>query len=408
MFTALRKRLSISYPHQFWLLFWGVLINRASVSMLWPFLTIYMYQKLGVPLTTVTLLLTVRAISSIASTALVSPMMDRFGRKRAMVFSLIGSAAIFVGMAAADELALWAILLALHGAVLPIFNIGVNTMVADLVGPEKRAPAYALIRMISNTGIAIGPVAGGFLALISFELIFLITAVIYVFLSVLVMILIRETMPKIKNEDKTTGSDTGYSFMLRDHFFLAFMAAYLVSLMAYTQIFSLLPVYTVENFGLAENQYSLLITVNASMVVFFQYGVTKITVRYPNQPVIIFGAFFYFAGMVSIILGSTLLHFIISMAIVTMGELIINPTATTLVADRAPENMRARYMGVFSLGYPVSSGVGPVIGGLLNDTIAPVAIWYGASVMAFTAIIGFVVIWRLSEKRKRAFAPTGD
>ncbi len=382
------------YPYQFWLLFWGVLINRASVSMLWPFLTIYMYQKLGVPLTTVTLLLTVRAIAGIISTTIVGSVMDRFGRKRAMVFSLIASAGVFIGMAVADTLQAWVVLLALHGMVLPIFNIGVNTMVADLVESGQRAPAYALIRMISNTGIAVGPVVGGALALISFELIFLITAVVYVVLSVLVSVLIHETLPKQKRKRDEPAENSGYGFILRDRFFLGFCAAYFLVLMGYTQAFSLLPVYVSENFGLLSNEYSLLITVNAGMVVFFQYAITHFTVRYRAQPVILIGAVIYAVGLFSVALGFRLPHFMLSMAIITLGELIINPTATTLVADRAPTTMRARYLGIFSLGYPVASGIGPVIGGYLNDTVAPVAIWYGAGIMAIVGVFGFMLVAR--------------
>src|SRR5262245_12825695 len=85
-----RKVGDYRYPKQFWLLFVGVFISRISSSMMWPFMTIYMYRTLNVPLTTVTLLLTVRAIFSIVSTTIVSPIMDTVGRKGAMLFGLLG------------------------------------------------------------------------------------------------------------------------------------------------------------------------------------------------------------------------------------------------------------------------------------------------------------------------------
>ncbi len=37
------------YPHQFWFLFWGMLINAAGTSMIWPFLTIFLRQQLALP-----------------------------------------------------------------------------------------------------------------------------------------------------------------------------------------------------------------------------------------------------------------------------------------------------------------------------------------------------------------------
>jgi hypothetical protein len=54
-----RLRLTTAdYPRQFWVILGGMLINSTGGSMVWPFLTIYLRQRLAIPLTTVTLLLT--------------------------------------------------------------------------------------------------------------------------------------------------------------------------------------------------------------------------------------------------------------------------------------------------------------------------------------------------------------
>ncbi len=39
------RQATAGYPRQFWLLFWGMPINAAGGSMIWPFLTIYMRQQ---------------------------------------------------------------------------------------------------------------------------------------------------------------------------------------------------------------------------------------------------------------------------------------------------------------------------------------------------------------------------
>jgi MFS family permease len=365
--------------------------------MLWPFLTIYMYDKLQIPLSTITLLLSIRAIFSVLSTTLVTPYMDRIGRKGMMVFSLIGASIVFIGMAIANSLPLWIVLISLQGTVLPIFGIGVNAMTADLVGSERRAPAYALIRAVTNAGIAIGPVIGGLLAVISFELTFLTTGIAGLVIAVLIFMMLPETNPHRANPDEKRLFAGGYGHILSDRYFLIFIAAIFLNAMAYSHMFSLLPVYASENFGLIQSEYSLVFTVNAVIVVLFQYQMTHFTNRFRPFPVIAVGAVFYVLGTLSVASGSTLQHFMLSMAIVTIGELIINPTAITLVANIAPENMRARYMGIFSLGYPIGSGLGPVVGGLLNDMVAPVAMWYGAAAMAFFSVIVFLIlakIWR--------------
>lgn len=384
-----------AYPREFWLLFWGVFINSISSSMIWPFLTIYIYDRLQIPLATIAILLSIRSIFSVISTAVVSPLMDRVGRKGMMVFSMTAGGLVFVGMSFADSLPIWLILIALQGTVLPIFNIGVNAMTADLVTTERRAPAYALIRAISNAGIAIGPVIGGYLAAISFEITFLTTGISAMLIAILIFALLTETNPHNAKSDEKRLPAGGYGYILRDHFFLLFITATFLSSMAYSHMFALLPLYASENFGLSESEYSLIFSVNALIVVLFQYNITHWLRRFRPLPTIAFGAIFYVIGILSVAFGSNLNHFLLSMSFASIGELIISPTATTLVANIAPDNMRARYLGIYSLGYPIGSGFGPVVGGLLNDLVAPVAMWYGGSFMALLSGLLILLLSRV-------------
>jgi MFS family permease len=400
-----RKVGDYRYPTQFWLLFGGVFINRISSSMMWPFMTIYMYQILKVPLTTVTLLLTVRAIFSILSTAIVSPIMDTVGRKGAMIFCLFASIGVFLGMAyGSTSLLFWVILIAAQGTVSPIFDIGVEAMTADLIPKDHRSPAYALIRTVSNAGIAIGPVIGGLLAVISFTFIFFSMSGIYLVLAILVILFIQETKPE--STETKNDNPSGYGVILRDFNFVMFIAAFFVLTMAFSNMFTLLPLYVSENFGLIEREYSLILSVNAVMVVFLQFFVTRLTSRYQPYTVLTVGGVLYALGIFSVSFGIALPHFMLSMAIITLGELLVMPTASTLVANMSPDNMRARYLGILSLGWPIGAGVGPVIGGILNDNIAPIAIWYAGSLLALVGMTIFFVLSRIRREQRAALQTT--
>jgi MFS family permease len=93
--------------------------------------------------------------------------------------------------------------------------------------------------------------------------------------------------------------------------------------------------------------------------------------------------------------GQAIAAFLAGMVILTLGELLIVPTITALVANIAPPDMRARYMGTFSLSFRIGAGIGPVIGGVLSDRITPAATWYGGMVVCVLAAAGF---WILREK----------
>jgi len=402
------ERATAGYPRQFWLLFWGMLISAAGGSMIWPFLTIYMRQRLDIPLTTVTLLFTLNAAAGLATTTVAGPAVDRFGRKGVMVLSLAANGATLLAMSMADTLQLWVILMAINGALSPLFRVGSNSMVADLVEPGRRASAYALLRTSNNLGVAIGPSVGGFVTAASYALAFYIAAGANAIFTLLVLFLVAETVPQKQAAADQSPTEGGYGQVLRDRPFLAFCGVYTLAGMAHVMMMVLLPVYAKENFGVPESQYGFIMATNAAMVVLFQYAITRITERYHHLPVLAIGSLFLALGTGSVALGWNFLTFLASMVILTIGEMIVIPTSTALTANLAPPTMRGRYMSVYSLTWGIGFGIGPVIGGFLNDNLAPVAIWYGGLVMGLVATLGFGLLARALRARETKPPPTGS
>jgi MFS family permease len=78
----------------------------------------------------------------------------------------------------------------------------------------------------------------------------------------------------------------------------------------------------------------------------------------------------------------------------TIGELILMPTASAYVAGLAPPDMRGRYMSVAGLTWSAAAGIAPLMGGNLNDNISPVATWYGGFVIGIIGILGFLYLSR--------------
>ena len=396
------------YPRQFWLLFIGFIINRTSGGLIWPFLTIYISRQLDVPLTTVALLLSIQAIAGLISTSIVGLLMDRWGRKRVMIAGLVGMSLTLIAMQGATSLEAWALLIACYGITLPVYTVGGNAMVADLVTPELRPQAYAFIRMAQNIGSSVGPAIGGLLiggfllggtwVVPPAGLTYYMTAAVNLFLAVLVIFILKETLPEHKVTPSIQGRG-GYGKLLADRPFVSFWCAYLMIEMVNTMVFMLLSLYIKENYGLNENQFGLLVTINGLMVVFLQFFVTRITVRFRPLIVLAFGALFYAVGALTIAQGREFPDFVLSMVIITLGELIVSPTGLGLAAKFAPPEMRARYMGAYQLTWTVASGTAPVIGGLLNDRIAPTAIWYGGAIMAVIGSVGFLLIARANRGR---------
>lgn len=403
MFARLR-RAKEEYPSQFWLLFWGMLISTVGTSMIWPFLMIYVSEKLKLPLSTVATLMTVNAISGLIFSFIAGPVADFIGRKRIMVFSLITDGLAFLLLSQAASYPAFLVLMALRGAINPLYRVGADAMMADLVEPEKRADAYSLLRMSNNIGVAVGPSVGGFIAGVSYNLAFFFAAIGMITYGVLITIQARETMPQCQ-EKRQPERFAGYGRVLGDRPFIQFVLAFLLTSIVASMVWVLLSVYAKQNYHVPESQYGFIATTNALMVVFLQFAVTQVTKRHSPLPVMAIGALFYAVGGASIALGRGFWGFWMSMVIMTIGELIMTPTGSTFVANRAPADMRGRYMSLYGLTHSLAYGIGPLLGGFINDNIAPVAIWYGAGIIGLASVLAFAVLTLRQRRAQTTPAP---
>jgi MFS family permease len=388
-FPALKNQ----YPRQFWLLFWGLLISTIGASMIWPFLMIYVSERLSLPLTTIASLMTLNAAVGLVFSFIGGNLIDRAGRKWIMVISLAINGLVYILLSYSNTLASFAILMALSGAFNPLYRVGADAMMADLIPAEKRLDAYSLLRMGNNVGVALGPAIGGFIATRSYTTAFFLAAAGMLTYSLLLTFFARETLPRdFGMEKKDKESLGGYGRALRDKPFMLFSGTFVLTQICAAIMWVLLAVYVKQNFQIPESQYGWIPTTNAVMVIAFQMLVTSISKRYPPFFLLAFGSLLYAASVGSVALGQAFWAFLMSMVILTIGELILVPTATTLAANLSPQDMRGRYMSIYGLTWGIAAGIGPILGGFLNDNIGPTAIWYGGLLVGLVAAGIFVIL----------------
>jgi MFS family permease len=396
-------RARAEYPRQFWLVFWGMLISAVGGSMIWPFLMVYVSERLNLPMTATASLMTLSAATGLVASFIAGPIVDRFGRKWIMVISLVLNALGYVFMSQAQTLSEFAVLMAINGIVNPLYRIGLDSMIADLIPAHKRADAYSLTRMANNIGVAVGPAAGGFIAAISYAIAFYIAAGGLAIFGVLIALFAIETLPPHDATNPVPAKEQfgGYGSILRDTPFMGFVISFTLVMVAASLVWVLLAVYVKQNYGIPESQYGFIPTTNALMVILFQFAVTQFTKRRPPLRMVALGAVFYAVATAGIALGQGFWAFWLCMVILTCGELIIMPTSSTYVANLAPTAKRGRYMSLFGLTWGVASGIGPILGGYLNDTVSPQTIWYGGGVAGLIAVIGFLVLnWRFPHTQQ--------
>ncbi|MEW6649405.1 MAG: MFS transporter [Chloroflexota bacterium] len=390
----MRKLFELRFPAQFWLLFAGMLISTIGASMIWPFLMIYVSERLDMPLAASAFLLTINSVSGLVSSFLAGPVIDRLGRKWVMAISLFANASGYLLMSQAHTYPAFVALMILQGAANPLYRVGADAMMADLIPSEKRIDAYALMRLSNNVGVAIGPAVGGLIASVSYQIAFYGAAIGLTIYGLLVTFLARETLPQADGRVSVPRERFGgYGHVFGDRQYASFLLAFIFTQLSVSVMWVLLSVYAKTNYGVTERLYGTIPMTNALMVVLLQIPVTMLTRRYAPLPVMALGGLLYGVGVGSVAFGAGFWGFWISMVIMTVGELVLVPTSSTYAANLAPEDMRGRYLSLYGLTWNVAAGIGPVAGGFLNDAVSPQAIWYGGGLCGLVSALLFIFFW---------------
>lgn len=405
------KLLFNQYPRQYWLMIAGIVISTAGGSMIWPFLLIYVGGKLDMPLSTVAALISINAGTGLFASFLAGTLTDRIGRKAVMVFSLMANGAAYFFLMRAETYPQFVMLMVLVGLSNPLYQVGADAMLADMIPSEQRTDAYAINRIAHNAAFALGPAVGGFLAATSYNLAFYGAAAGFITHGLLMLFLARETLHSAQREEQAqdveqaqvsleaaSGQD-GYLRIFKDKAYMAFVLLMATGLIAPTMLWILMPIYAKTNYGLSEALYGWIPTTNAIMCVFIQYSVTQVTRNHKTLPVTAAGMLIYALGVGSVALMTGFWGFWLSMVIITFGELTIVPTASKYVADVAPAKIRGRYMSIYWFGWGLARTFSPLIGGFLNDSISPQAIWIGGLLIGLTSAFGLIILHSISQAR---------
>lgn len=390
------------YPDRFWVLAGARFIDNIGRTLVFPFFALYVTHKFNVGMAEAGLLLAVFSVASFAGNMIGGGLTDRFGRRRMIIFGLIISAMSSISMGLVNDLNLFFVLAAFVGVLSDIAGPAQTAMVADLLPEPKRAEGFGAMRVAGNLSWIIGPTIGGLLATHSYLLLFILDAILSLITAAIVYRSIPETMPVRSDTTEVESLQQtfrGYTRVLADRVFLAFLAIAVIMNLVYIQLYSTFSVYLRDARGIGPQGYGLLMTLNASLVVLTQFWVSRRTRRRPPMLMMALGTCFYLVGFTLFGVVWSYPLFVAAMMLVTIGEMIVMPVSQAVAAQFAPDVMRGRYLAAFGLAWAVPSAVGPWAAGLILDRYNPALVWYLGGGLSAIAVLGFVLLHLATRRR---------
>jgi MFS family permease len=398
------------YPTAFWVLMTGTFIDRLGTNLIMPFLAIYVVQRFDAKLTQVGLIYTIFAVGSGLGNFLAGALADRFGRRFTLILGLVLAATARIALGLANNFPGLYIAAAFAGLFGAIGWPAQLAMTADLLGPQKRANGFGVQRVVINSTFALGPLVGGFVGpRIGYLPLFILDALTSYFVALIVFARLPETRPNREQvgplrSENFTQTLAGYGRVLQDGTFVAFILISILTVTAYMQMSTTLSVYLIKFQHMSESFFGALVMLNALMVVFLQFSISRWASQQPLLPIMIGGTAFYLVGFGSYGLPPSTLLFVCAMILITIGEMLVIPTSQALTALLAPPDMRARYVATERLNWIIAQSLGPLVASAIMDQFDPRWVWYGCSIICAVSIVSFYALHlhsrdRLTEKQ---------
>ncbi len=376
-----------------WVLILILGVDELGHGLLMPFLTLYITRKFDIGMTQVGFIFMVYMLAGFFGNTAGGALSDNLGRKLTAVTGLVLSASCNLLLGFSSDINSFMIVAFFAGLFGTLGMPAWTAMIADLLPEEQRTEGYGIMRIAGNLSVAIGPAIGGILAGINFLLLFIFDAVISLTAAVFFVIFIRETLAPAaegRPREPILGSLGGYVTVLKDRAFTVFCLVSAITVLAFAQMNSTLGVYLRDTHAIPEQNYGLLISLNAGMVVLFQYAITRRFKRFPPLLVLAFGAVLIAIGFSMYGYTTTYGFFLLAIAIVTLGEMVVSPVSSSLVAYFSTEEMRGRYMAVYGLTWMIPEALGVTMGGFVMDNYDPRLLWYLTGLMGLLSALGYV------------------
>ena len=376
-------------PREVWWLSLALLVNRAGTMVL-PFLSLYLTHELGLPTPEAGKLVAVYGAGAITGSAVGGWLSDRIDPVRVQRWSLVLTGTLMLSLIGVREPRLLGALFFLVGMVGDAFRPAMMVAVTRSSKPEQRTRSFALMRLAANAGMAIGPGAGGWLASVNYDFLFVVDALTCVGAAAVLLVALP-TLPIAA--DGTVEDPVRPSLApARDFPFLLFLVVMFAVAVSFFQVFTVLPLHLHDSYGLKESSIGSILALNAIIIVIFEMILLRRLERFEPLHVAAVGGLMLGAGLAMLPLGPPLAFAILATMVWTLGEMLLLPISTVIVASRAGPSNTGGYMGFYLVTFGAAFVVAPWLGTHVYELHGPGVLWAATGVIGVFVAAGCVAL----------------
>ena len=369
-------------PPGFGVIWTTVALDLIGFGILFPVLARYA-RDAGASPATAGVLVASFSIAQLVFSPITGRLSDRVGRKPVIIMSLVGTAlgSLLTGLAGS----LWLLFLAriIDGASGASVSVA-QAAVTDVAPPEDRARLLGLLGAAFGAGFALGPAIGGVAALVSHRLPFFIAAAIAGVNALVAVKRLPETRPKTSSKERMR-CDTPLSLRRSAGRLVLVTFVSLVAFSGFEATFSLL---AEARFNLSESStYGLFFLIGIGLVVVQGGAIHTVVVKLGELRTVRFGLACNAVGLSLVAVDAGWAPLTLALALLIIGQGLVAPTLSALVAGRASDDRRGEVLGIQQSAGGLARSVGPALGGYLFGQSIPAPYLVGAALVAVAMVL---------------------
>lgn len=362
-------------------------INRAGTMVL-PFLTLYLNKHLHFTLSEVGWIMSIFGIGSLVGSYLGGKLTDKIGFYQVMFWSLFISGLMLIALQFITSFWGFSIAIFLTMMIADTFRPAMFVAVKAYSKPENQTRTLTLVRLAINLGFTIGPFLGGIIiALISYKGLFWVDG-----LTCIIAILVFRRVLKNKSISKKSviaDSEIIPVSVLKDKPFWVFLVIVFIMAVIFFQLFTTLPIFYRDIYGLTELQIGLLMALNGGVIFIFEMPLIHQLERSSIERVrlIMIGLLLFSVSFFMLITTQWIGILIISMLVISFGEMLGFPFTNSFAISRAPKGKEGKFMALYTMAFSLAHIFSAKFGMLITDLYGFNTNWVLMGILGLIAVI---------------------
>lgn len=369
-------------------IFLVVFIDLLGFGLILPLLP-YIAERFEASPLQIGLLTAVYSFFQLVASPILGRLSDRYGRKKLLIISQLGSAFGYLLLGLAGNLPLLFLSRIIDGITGGNISIA-QAYIADVTTKKNRAQGMGLMGAAFGLGFIFGPAIGGALSKISYSTPAYFATAVSLLTVLTTIFFLKETVntKAAVKSPRTKFSLDEFKRVLSLYPIGLLIVVFFLTNTSFSTMQGTFALWTQETFNFAPVNNGWLFTYIGVLAVLFQLRLLPfVTKKFHEKTILLWSLVFMAIGMFLIPLSFSPDFLYVALFFMPLGQALAMPTVQAMATENVPPEEYGETLGVMQAAGSFGRIVGPIIGGEMFQVMGKdSAFYFAGAILIFTLV----------------------